>query len=198
MTTPPLAHEMPSPVFGVTDALLREMAATLHARFRTRRAVSLDVCNDAVAHAVLRAIETNPCVDSLSAWLYRVASNKLHEGIRRPCSVLNHERPDQQQSRVSWGDVFRDAPMPEPLREMERADELAALRHHLGRINKRQRRVLWLHHVQGVPYSEIGARLGTPEIRTDHLRMIASNGRTALRARMLRDPRINPLARAPL
>ncbi|MDX6666674.1 MAG: hypothetical protein QOK04_54 [Solirubrobacteraceae bacterium] len=107
---------------------------------------------DALQDVFIRAyssLRANDRPIALRAWLYRVAHNRCIDQLRRPVPPP--------------ADVFdaSRAPMPDPLAEAERREDLRRLIDDVRRLPEQQRSVLLMRELEGLSYAELGDALGT-------------------------------------
>jgi RNA polymerase sigma factor (sigma-70 family) len=96
------------------------------------------------AYSALRA-SNRPI--ALRAWLYRVAHNRCVDELRRPLP------PPAELMDVSRG------PMPDPLAEAERRDDLKRLVADMRRLPAQQRSVLLMRELEGLSYADLADTL---------------------------------------
>jgi RNA polymerase sigma factor (sigma-70 family) len=96
------------------------------------------------AHSSLRASD-RPI--ALRAWLYRVAHNRCIDELRRPLPPA-----------VEIMDVSR-GPMPDPLAEAERREDLKRLVADMRRLPPQQRSVLLMRELEGLSYADLASTL---------------------------------------
>src|SRR5437868_13944065 len=94
------------------------------------------------AYASLRA-DDRPL--ALRAWLYRVAHNRCIDQLRRPVPAS-----------ADVYDVSR-SPVPDPLEETERREDLRRLVEDVRRLPEQQRSALLMRELEGLSYSELAA-----------------------------------------
>lgn len=102
--------------------------------------------------AVLRRVSTYGGHAAFSTWLYRVATNACHDLARRRA-----RRP-----RTASADVEALADIPEDTDALANRELGLELERALALLDAPTRAAILLHDVQGVPYADIGARLGLP------------------------------------
>lgn len=107
---------------------------------------------DAVQEVYLRAARTQPSFDTTAkrrAWLLRVLRNLLaSEARRRSLVTFDSTVPDLR------------APGPSPSRPLQVAEESRYARERLRVLSDRDRRVVELRVMEGLPFREVAARLG--------------------------------------
>jgi len=91
---------------------------------------------------------------SLSGWLFRLASNRVHDRHRR------------RRVREAFARLFSSAQerqeRSDPERDLLRRDAEARVARILERLSQKKRDVFVLFEIEGVPGDEIGRRLGVP------------------------------------
>lgn len=119
-------------------------------RYLGRLLGSADDAEDVLQDAVLRALRVAslPPGDELRRWLYRVATNRAIDVMRR-----RRTRP-LDFDPASPSDLQRDT---------ERAAVAATLREAASRLPPRQRAALTLRYLEDKPYPELAAVLGCTE-----------------------------------
>jgi RNA polymerase sigma factor (sigma-70 family) len=135
--------------FGVIHDRYR---ARLFAYTRQMLGGSRSDAEDALQDVFLRAynalrMDDRPVV--LKAWLYRVAHNRCIDHLRRPVPLA---------SEVF--DVSR-TPLPDPLAEAERRDDLRRLVADVQRLPEQQRSALLMRELEGLSYADLATALGT-------------------------------------
>jgi RNA polymerase sigma factor (sigma-70 family) len=132
----------------------------IHDRFRARLFAytrqmlggSRSDAEDALQDVFLRAynalrMDDRPIV--LKAWLYRVAHNRCVDHLRRPVPPA--------------ADVFEvsRSPLPDPLAECERRDDLRRLVADVQRLPEQQRSALLMRELEGLSYADLAVALET-------------------------------------
>lgn len=108
------------------------------------RALADDVSQEAYLR-LLRATQFRPeSEEHRRRYLYRIAANLLHDHARSP-----HRREQELQP------LHEERPAPAPA-VGQRADVEQAM----ARLPERERRLLWLAHVEGYSHDEIAAEIG--------------------------------------
>lgn len=126
---------------------------------------------DVVQEAMLRVIRTIRPIQSerqLDAFLTRVARTSAYDHLRR------EQRRRRREAAAAQSDALAQRPSAE-----ERAEELAALRSALGRLDRATRDIVEMRYRAGMTLEAIGARLG--------LKPGAVHGRLGRGVRRLRD-----------
>lgn len=90
--------------------------------------------------------------DNVAGWLYRVATHLGYNALR---AARRRDRYEEETARES----LETAPVRDPGREAERAEERALVRETLGRMSERDAQLLVLRY-SGFSYKEIAAALG--------------------------------------
>jgi RNA polymerase sigma factor (sigma-70 family) len=133
-----------------------EAYRVIHDRYRQRLfsymrqmlAGSRPDAEDALQDVFLRAYSSLRADDrpiALRAWLYRVAHNRCIDQLRRPV-------PDS----ADVYDVSR-SPLPDPLEETERREDLRRLVADVRRLPEPQRSALLMRELEGLSYAELAA-----------------------------------------
>ncbi|MBI2168920.1 MAG: RNA polymerase sigma factor, partial [Actinobacteria bacterium] len=110
--------------------------------------------------------------EEIGPWLYRVARNlcvDTHRARRRV--VTSDDLP-------AWAEESDGAEASDPLRNIERAEECAAVREALGALSDRHRDVLYLRDIVGMAYDEVGERHG---VSGESARAVLARARRRLR-----------------
>jgi RNA polymerase sigma factor (sigma-70 family) len=135
--------------FGVIHDRYR---ARLFAYSRQMLGGSRSDAEDALQDVFLRAysalrVDERPVV--LKAWLYRVAHNRCMDHLRRPVPPA--------------ADVFEvsRSPLPDPLAEAERRDDLRRLVSDMQGLPEQQRSALLMREMEGLSYAELATALDT-------------------------------------
>src|SRR4051812_12378242 len=105
---------------------------------------------DALQDVFIRAYSALRASDrpiALRAWLYRVAHNRCVDHLRRPLP------PAAEVLEMSKG------PMPDPLAEAERREDLKRLVADVRRLPTQQRSVLLMRELEGLSYADLAATL---------------------------------------
>jgi len=122
-------------------------------RYLVRLTGDPDMAADAAQEAFVRLVERRPDGEQIRGWLFRVATNVVRDGSRvhrRRIQILR-EAPD----RAPVG----DAP-PDPLRNLELAEQRDRVRGALHRLGERDRTVLLMRE-EGFSHQEIAEAVGT-------------------------------------
>ena len=142
------------------------------ARASGDRALADDLTQEAYLR-LLRAGFTGDNEEHRRRYLFRIATNLLTDYRRRRREVPTEQAPPAVEPRSAAGGE---------------ADADPGLRRDLGRLMRalrpRQRRVLWLAHVEGASHREIAAALGVGEAS---VRLILFRARRKLAARLRRE-----------
>lgn len=120
------------------------------ARYLGRLLGNADDAEDVLQDAVLRALRVSalPEGEDLRRWLYRVATNRAIDLIRRRrTGPLDFDPPSTA----------------DPAAEVERQAAADAVRRAADRLPPRQRATIILRYLEDQPYAEIAARLGCSE-----------------------------------
>jgi RNA polymerase sigma factor (sigma-70 family) len=135
--------------FGVIHDRYR---ARLFAYTRQMLGGSRSDAEDALQDVFLRAynalrMDDRPVV--LKAWLYRVAHNRCIDHLRRPVPLAS--------------EVFEVSrtPLPDPLAEAERRDDLRRLVADVQRLPEQQRSALLMRELEGLSYADLATALET-------------------------------------
>jgi RNA polymerase sigma factor (sigma-70 family) len=118
----------------------------LFAYMRQMLAGSRPDAEDALQDVFLRAYGAVRADDrpiALRAWLYRVAHNRCIDQLRRPAPAS-----------ADVYDVSR-SPLPDPLEEAERREDLRRLVADVRRLPEQQRSALLMRELEGLSYSEL-------------------------------------------
>lgn len=105
---------------------------------------------------VWRRLSTLESTDQFRTWLYRTASNRCLDTIRR-----RERRPAQATDPGSLGSVENRGPSLED--SAERGAAVRHLEHVLSTLPAEQRMVWLLHEVEGETYATIAAMMGTTD-----------------------------------
>lgn len=177
-------------LFGLTPDRQADLAARIFARFRSHPAVTIETAEDALGAAVVRAETLNPCVSDLAQWLLHVAGNIVRDQMKTRGSALDrrHLRPDHMEPHevdalfapLAIGGVTAED-------RMSRAETASALREHLAKLPRQQRRALWLYEVKGLPWATVADRIGVRNAQV--ARNTGAAARQRLRASLTGDPR---------
>ena len=124
--------------------------ARLFAYTRQMLGGSRSDAEDALQDVFLRAynalrVDERPL--ALKAWLYRVAHNRCIDHLRRPTP------PPNEVFEVSR------SPLPDPLAEAERRDDLRRLVADVQRLPEQQRSALLMRELEGLSYADLAAAL---------------------------------------
>jgi RNA polymerase sigma factor (sigma-70 family) len=126
--------------------------ARLFAYTRQMLGGSRSDAEDALQDVFLRAynalrMDDRPVV--LKAWLYRVAHNRCVDHLRRPVPLAS--------------EVFEVSrtPLPDPLTEAERRDDLRRLVADVQRLPEQQRSALLMRELEGLSYADLATALET-------------------------------------
>jgi RNA polymerase sigma factor (sigma-70 family) len=133
-----------------------EAYRVIHDRYRQRLfsymrqmlAGSRPDAEDALQDVFLRAYSSLRADDrqiALRAWLYRVAHNRCIDQLRRPVPAS-----------ADVYDVSR-SPLPDPLEETERREDLRRLVADVRRLPEQQRSALLMRELEGLSYAELAA-----------------------------------------
>lgn len=125
---------------------------------------------------VLRRAATYEGSAAFSTWLYRVAMNACHDLARRRA-----RRP-----RSAAGDVEALADVPDTTDHLAARELGLELERALALLDPATRAAVVLHDVQGLPYADVGARLGLP-VGTVKSRIHRGHARLAEAVAHLRD-----------
>ena len=124
--------------------------ARLFAYTRQMLGGSRSDAEDALQDVFLRAynalrVDNRPV--ALKAWLYRVAHNRCIDHLRRPVPAAN--------------EVFEMSrtPMPDPMAEVERRDDLRRLVADVQRLPEQQRSALLMREMEGLSYADLAEAL---------------------------------------
>ena len=131
-------------------ALLYRQHAEELVRYGTRLSGSPDTASDAVQEAFVRLLGTSPKPDNPRAWLYKVLTNVIRDGIRRDVrrrQLLPHLSPVTSTGADS-------------LRGMEAAEVAARVRRALATLRPKER-VAVLMREEGFGHREIAEAIGT-------------------------------------
>ena len=135
-----------------------EAFRVIHDRYRQRLfayvrqmlAGSRSDAEDALQDVFLRAynalrVDSRPV--ALKAWLYRVAHNRCIDHLRRPVPPPN--------------EVFElsRTPIPDPMAEAERRDDLRRLVADVQRLPEQQRSALLMREMEGLSYADLAEAL---------------------------------------
>jgi RNA polymerase sigma-70 factor (ECF subfamily) len=99
------------------------------------------------------------------AWLRQILARQLADSVRRFCREkrrTNLERPLVQKLEGSSAEleIYLADEQTSPSQRVMREEELLALSEALAQLPGDQRRVVELHHLKGVPISQVGTALG--------------------------------------
>jgi RNA polymerase sigma-70 factor (ECF subfamily) len=139
----------PSVVLAAVERQRKRLWAHCY-RMTGRRADADDLCQEAIARAIERADEL-AAASSVEGWLFRIATTVCLDHLRRQARV---ERATELVDPVVFDDV--PAPPDDPERTAIRRDDVrfavvVALQH----LPPRQRAVLLLHDVCGLPLADM-------------------------------------------
>lgn len=127
-----------------------ERDAPALARYLGRLLGSADDAEDVLQDAVLRALRVPalPAGEDLRRWLYRVATNRAIDLIRRRRTApLDFEPPSPS----------------DPARDVESQAIASTVRAAADRLPPRQRASIILRYLEEQPYAEVAANLGCTE-----------------------------------
>jgi RNA polymerase sigma factor (sigma-70 family) len=96
-------------------------------------------------------------IEQASAWLFRVARNRIIDRFRRKKEVSLHETGDEEEYRL---DLALPSPDAGPEAEYARAVLLDALRDALDELPDAQREVFVEHELEGRSFKEMAAHSG--------------------------------------
>jgi len=100
------------------------------------------------------------------AWIFRIATNLVRDGIRRnkrrpgPASIEREEHAAGSQQAVSRADI--DVPHSSPNRTIELAEDVDRLQTAITRLPDAEREVILLRHYARMSFSQIADTMGTP------------------------------------
>jgi len=135
-----------------------EAFRVIHDRYRARlfaytrqmlggsRAEAEDALQDVFLRAY-NALRADDRPIALRAWLYRVAHNRCIDTLRRPVPR------DEDVIELSRG------PLPDPMAEAERRDDLRRLVADVQRLPEQQRSALLMRELEGLTYADLAAAL---------------------------------------
>jgi RNA polymerase sigma-70 factor (ECF subfamily) len=120
------------------------------------------------------------------AWLRQILVHQLADNVRRFCREkrqVNLERPLVQKLEGSSAEleIYLADEQTSPSQRVMREEELLALSEALAELPGDQRRVVELHHLKGVPISQVGTALGLSRAAVAGL---LRRGLSQLRARL--------------
>jgi RNA polymerase sigma factor (sigma-70 family) len=96
-------------------------------------------------------------IEQASAWLFRVARNRIVDRFRKKKEVPMSETGDEEEYRL---DLALPSPDAGPEAEYARAVLLDALRHALDELPEAQREVFVEHELEGRSFKEMAAQSG--------------------------------------
>jgi RNA polymerase sigma factor (sigma-70 family) len=96
-------------------------------------------------------------IEQASAWLFRVARNRIIDRFRKKKEVPMSETGDEEEYRL---DLALPSPDAGPEAEYARAVLLDALRHALDELPEAQREVFVEHELEGRSFKEMAAQSG--------------------------------------
>lgn len=119
-----------------------------------------DILQD-VLHEFVRAYRLPEPIEQVSAWLFRVARNRIVDHFRkkkaRPISETSDPGGDDSELRL---DLALPSPEAGPEAEYARSTLLKALQQALDELPENQREVFVAHEFEGNSFKEISARTG--------------------------------------
>jgi RNA polymerase sigma-70 factor (ECF subfamily) len=169
------------------ETLVRRKVAAV---YRTALAVLGNEADahDAVQDAFLAAWRRLPSLrdaDRFDAWLGRITLNACRMALRRRRGVREIAMTDQAEPRATAG-AARE-PADPATSDLEAASVSAdAFDRAFGRLSVDQRALIVLHHLDGLPVADIGARLGIP---TGTVKSRLHHARLALERALAREDR---------
>lgn len=151
---PPAAADVGAAQRGDTGVLTAFAAAGIPKLIAFYRGLGLriqdaeDLASD-TCEAVLRSLPRLRDPARFEAWFWRIARSKFYDHLR--------------QRRRSPIPAERDLVDDDPLDPLLLADEHAAIREAFTALKVRDRELLWLRDVVGLPYADIAGRFGVTE-----------------------------------
>jgi RNA polymerase sigma-70 factor (ECF subfamily) len=141
-----------------------------YVRLRVRdEALAQDLTAETFERA-LTHIDTLRDPGAFGGWLFRIAGNV----------VAAHYRGKPREVPLEWAES-RAAPDPPAEGQIVHSEELAALRRTLDILSEREREIVRLRFVAGLPHKEIGSAMG---LRAGNVAVILYRALRKLRARM--------------
>jgi RNA polymerase sigma-70 factor (ECF subfamily) len=122
-------------------------------RFLYRKVWDADRARDLAQETFLRALDHAP--ESPRGWLFTIAANLARDEARGELRRKRHLTLLRAEAEAEAA----SPPNPDPLREIERAERIAAARRALDELGERDREILLLWHA-GLSYREIAAETG--------------------------------------
>lgn len=120
------------------------------------RAEAEDILQD-VFHEFVEAYRLPESIEQASAWLFRVARNRIIDRFRKKKEVSLNEASDDEEYRL---DLVLPSPEAGPEAEYARAVLLDALREALDELPDEQRTVFIEHELEGRSFKQMAAQTG--------------------------------------
>jgi RNA polymerase sigma-70 factor, ECF subfamily len=174
--------------FGKHRELLRRLAGRRVDRRVRGRLDESDLVQETLLQAYLRREQVRGRTEpERVGWLRAILANKIaaaHRHFRRRRRDVRREAPPGPPSAPSSGGILAclEHPGPAPGEELEREEGLASLAEVLASLPGDQRRAVEMHHLQGLPFAEVAARMGRSKASVAGL---VFRGVLALRERLL-------------
>jgi len=138
--------------FEKRDVLLRYITAACR-----DSALAEDIVQD--LYVKLSALETEPVVDNPSGYLFRMANNIYLNRLRALKSERTRDHAWQATSfETVAGDAVTDEPSPEA--RLTSRQQMARLRIAIDALPERTQAIFRLHKLDGLPQTQVAARLG--------------------------------------
>ena len=120
------------------------------------RAEAEDILQD-VFHEFVEAYRLPESIEQASAWLFRVARNRIIDRFRKKKEVSLNEASDDEEYRL---DLVLPSPEAGPEAEYARAVLLDALREALDELPDEQRTAFIEHELEGRSFKQMAAQTG--------------------------------------
>ncbi len=117
-----------------------------------------DILQD-VFHEFVEAYRLPDSIEQASAWLFRVARNRIIDRFRKKKEMSLSETGDADDLRL---DLALPSPEAGPEAEYARSVLLEALREALDELPDDQRAVFVAHEIDGISFKEMAAQSGVP------------------------------------
>jgi len=146
----------------ITDAVLRDGTRLgSFIRRRVRDAAEADDILQDVFHELVQAYHLPAPIEQVSAWLFRVARNRIIDRFRkkREQSIGEFEDADEMDGEYRL-DLVLPAPEAGPEAQYARAVMLQELQQALDELPENQREVFIAHELDGISFKEMAAQSG--------------------------------------
>jgi RNA polymerase sigma factor (sigma-70 family) len=150
----------------VLAATLRREAGKLAAfiKARVRHAADAEDLLQDVLFEFVQAYRLPASIEQVSAWLFRVARNRIIDRFRKRRAIARHEsNAGADGDGDAWYlDLGLPAPDGDPETELTRSAILAALQAALEELPAAPREVFLAHEIEGLSFETLARREGVP------------------------------------